>query len=72
MAANQIGISQREWEVLSLIGEGLTQKQISTQLKISVYTVTDHLKNIYEKLNVANAPQAISKAYQTGIFPPGV
>jgi DNA-binding NarL/FixJ family response regulator len=69
-AANQIGISQREWEVLSLIGDGLTQKHISSQLKISVYTVTDHLKNIYEKLNVANAPQAINKAYQTGIFAP--
>lgn len=68
-AANQIGISQREWEVLSLIGDGLTQKQISSQLEISVFTVTDHLKHIYEKLNVANAPQAIAKAYQTGIFP---
>ena len=51
-------------------GDGLTQKQISSQLKISIYTVTDHLKHIYEKLNVANAPQAIGNAYKTGIFPP--
>tara|TARA_B110000908_G_scaffold97272_1_gene114869 strand:- start:39 stop:704 length:666 start_codon:yes stop_codon:yes gene_type:complete len=69
-AANETALTQRELEILTLIGDGLTQKQISSQLKISTYTVTDHLKHIYEKLNVANAPQAISKAYKTGIFPP--
>lgn len=61
-------LSQREKEVLYLIGEGLTQKEISNQLGISIYTVTDHLKNIYEKLQVTNAPQAIGKAYKTGIL----
>ena len=68
-AAIECNISQREREVLSLIGDGMTQKQISTQLEISIYTVTDHLKNIYEKLKVTNAPQAIGKAYRTGILP---
>ena len=62
-------ITQRELEVLSLIGEGMTQKEISNQLKISIYTVTDHLKHIYDKLGVSNAPQAISKGYKTGILP---
>jgi DNA-binding NarL/FixJ family response regulator len=68
-AGIEIDISQREKEVLSLIGDGLTQKEISDQLGISTYTVTDHLKHIYEKLDVTNAPQAISQAYKTGILP---
>lgn len=67
--AKDIEISEREREVLSLIGDGLTQKEISIKLKISIYTVTDHLKHIYAKLNVVNAPQAIGKAYETGILP---
>jgi len=62
-------LSPRELEVLTLIGDGLSQKQIGQQLKISPYTVTDHLKHIYVKLHVANAPQAISKAFKSGILP---
>jgi two-component system, NarL family, nitrate/nitrite response regulator NarL len=68
-AAVESEISARELEILTLVGDGLSQKKISYQLKISTYTVTDHLKHIYEKLQVANAPQAISKAYKTGILP---
>lgn len=67
--AQQSPLSKREYEILGLIANGMTQKEISEQLQISIYTVTDHLKRIYIKLDVANAPQAISKAYETGIFP---
>lgn len=63
------GLSVRELEVLTLIGKGLSQKEISSQLNICTYTVTDHLKHIYEKLNVPNAPSAIDKAHRLGIFP---
>ncbi|VGO19748.1 response regulator [Pontiella sulfatireligans] len=66
--ATEEGISHRELEVLSLIAKGLSQKEISSQLKISTYTVTDHLKHIYEKLNVPNAPSAIDKAHRLGLF----
>ncbi|VGO15443.1 putative transcriptional regulatory protein NarL [Pontiella desulfatans] len=66
--ATECGISEREREVLSLIAKGLSQKEISSQLKISTYTVTDHLKHIYEKLNVPNAPSAIDKAHRLGLF----
>ncbi len=69
--ASETSLSEREQEIISLVGDGLTQKEISSELKISIYTVTDHLKHIYEKLGVANAPQAISKAYETGILPSG-
>jgi DNA-binding NarL/FixJ family response regulator len=61
-------LTPRELEILTLVGDGLSQKQIAHQLDISTYTVTDHLKHIYEKLQVANAPQAISKAYKDGLL----
>jgi len=68
-APDEMPISPRELEVLALIAEGLPQKQIGDALQISAYTVTDHLKQIYKRLNVVNAPQAISEAYKTGILP---
>lgn len=63
-----IDLTKREYQVLEAVADGLSQKQVGTKLKISSYTVTDHLKNIYDKLKVQNAPQAIAKAYRSGIF----
>lgn len=63
-------LSKREMEVLTLIAEGLVQKQIATELSISVHTVSEHIHNLYEKLNVPNAPAAVAKAYKTGLFDP--
>ncbi|MEO1857336.1 MAG: response regulator transcription factor [Rubritalea sp.] len=62
-------LSDREMEVLVLIGDGLLKKEISDKLNISVPTVATHVRHIYEKLEVQNAPAAISKAFRTGIFP---
>ena len=56
-------------QVLELIGEGLLKKEISEQLHISIATVATHVRHIYEKLEVQNAPAAISKAFQAGILP---
>ncbi|MDF7809207.1 response regulator transcription factor [Pontiellaceae bacterium B12219] len=64
------GLSKRETEVLALIAEGLSHKQVGKILHISNNTVADHLKNTYSKLNVPNAPAAISKAFKTGILHP--
>ncbi len=62
-------LSEREMEVLVLIGEGLLKKEISGELKISVPTVATHVRHIYEKLGVQNAPAAITKAFRSGILP---
>lgn len=62
-------ITDREREVLSLISEGLVKKEIADKLNISVSTVVDHVRHIYEKLDVQNAPSAISKAYKSGLLP---
>jgi two-component system nitrate/nitrite response regulator NarL len=64
-----VTLSERETEVLVLLGEGLLKKEISDQLKISQPTVATHVRHIYEKLEVQNAPSAISKAYLAGILP---
>ncbi|MGJ8656614.1 MAG: response regulator [Akkermansiaceae bacterium] len=61
-------LSKRELEILTLIAEGQAQKMIASQLKISVHTVSEYIHNIYSKLDVPNAPSAVAKAYQTGIF----
>jgi DNA-binding NarL/FixJ family response regulator len=62
-------LSERELEVLTLLGEGHLKKEIACHLGISVTTVATHIRHIYEKLNVQNAPAAIAKAFRTGIFP---
>lgn len=51
-------LSAREVEVLSLLAQGLTNQQISRELTVSENTVRFHLKNIFEKLNVANRTEA--------------
>ncbi|MDG1300138.1 MAG: LuxR C-terminal-related transcriptional regulator [Opitutae bacterium] len=41
---------------MTLLSEGFVKKQIADQLGIGMHTVGDHLKQIYRKLNVPNAP----------------
>lgn len=65
---SETAISERELEVLDLIAHGHSQKEIADLLKISSYTVTDHLKHIYLKLDVKNAPEAVAKGFSTGIL----
>ena len=67
--APEKALSDRELETLTLLGDGLSKKEIATQLAISITTVAYHVKHIYEKLNVPNAPAAIKKAYKSGLFP---
>lgn len=68
-ATLDIDLSQREMEILTLLGEGLVKKQIAEKLGIGYSTVDTHVSHIYEKLQVRNAPSAIGKAYRLGLFP---
>jgi two-component system, NarL family, nitrate/nitrite response regulator NarL len=61
-------LTPREHEILSLLAEGLQKKEIANNLQIGLETVSTHIKHTYQKLEVANAPAAISKAYQIGIL----
>jgi DNA-binding NarL/FixJ family response regulator len=61
-------LSAREMEVLSLIVNGLANKQIAHQLNIAEHTVKNHVKSILSKLNVADRTQAATAAIQRGII----
>ena len=61
-------LSKREMEILTMMAEGMVQKEISDYLKISNNTVVTHVRRIYEKLHVQNAPAAVNEAYKKGIF----
>ena len=67
--ASEALLSKRQMEILALLADGLLKKEIADQLKISYSTVNTHVEHIYQKLNAANAPAAISKAYKKGILP---
>lgn len=64
-------LTERELEVLAMLGEGKVKKEIAEKLNVSFFTVASHIRTIYDKLNVTNAPAAITKAYRSGLFPPG-
>lgn len=56
-----LGLSERELEVLSLLSKGLLYKEISELLFISPNTVKNHCKNIYKRLHVQNKIEALNK-----------
>jgi DNA-binding NarL/FixJ family response regulator len=55
-------LSEREREILNLLVNGTTKKEIACQLGISVHTVTTHLRRVYEKLHVTKNAAAVAKA----------
>lgn len=61
-------LTSRENEVLSLIADGLTNREISCNLFISESTVENHIHHIYTKLGIAHRAQAVAYAFQLRIF----
>ena len=60
-------LSPREGEVLQLVAQGATNKEIAESLFISENTVKTHLRNIMEKLHLANRSQAAAYAVKRGL-----
>jgi two-component system, NarL family, response regulator NreC len=60
-------LSEREREVLQLIAEGHSNKEIAGRLFLSVYTVETHRKNILEKLQVRGTADLILYAVRKGV-----
>jgi LuxR family maltose regulon positive regulatory protein len=61
-------LSQRELEVLQLIAEGLSNREIGDRLYLALNTVKTHTRNIYSKLGVRSRTQAVSKARAMGLM----
>ncbi len=56
-----LGLSPREVELLGWVRMGKTNSEIASILGISIYTVKNHLRHIFKKLDVYNRTQAVSK-----------
>ena len=60
-------LSDREVEVLGLLGKGLTTRQIADCINVSHHTVSTHIKNIYSKLEISSRAEAAYQAVMLGL-----
>jgi len=60
-------LSRRETDILTLIADGLSNKEIARSLDIGPETVKSHLKSVFTKLGVEKRAQAVSRAQTLGI-----
>lgn len=63
-----LDLSEREVEVLNLLAGGLAKKEIADRLSIAYDTVDSHVRRIYRKLDVRNAPAAVTAAFRAGLI----
>jgi DNA-binding NarL/FixJ family response regulator len=61
-------LTKRELEVLRLLSDGLSQKEIASSLVISSKTVAAHIQHILGKLGVHSRAQAVAQAYRRGLL----
>lgn len=62
------GLSAREAEILQLVAEGLTNREIAERLFISRHTAECHIKHIYKKLAVSSRTRAVNEARLRGLL----
>ncbi len=60
-------LTEREYEILELIAQGLHNQEIAVRLHITIKTVSNHISNIYNKLQVVDRVQAILLAKDAGL-----
>ena len=61
-------LSERESQILRLVADGLSNREIAEQLFLSRYTVESHVKRIYRKLAVSSRTMAVRAARQRGVI----
>jgi DNA-binding CsgD family transcriptional regulator len=65
----ELGITPREHEILGLIAEGLSNREIGERLFVSENTVKTHSSRLFDKLGVNRRVQAVSKGRELGLIP---
>ena len=68
-AQSSLGITEREREVLNLLAEGRSNKEIARRLELSPNTVKTHVGHLFEKLRVGRRVEAIVLARELGLVP---
>jgi len=68
-AIEYLGISHREYEVLQLLAEGMSNREIADRLFVSTNTIKTHLASLYSKLDVVRRTQAVQKAKSLKLIP---
>lgn len=63
------GISKREYEVLQLMAEGMSNQEIAERLFVSLNTVKTHSTNLFAKLGVRRRTEAIRRAKELRLLP---
>jgi DNA-binding NarL/FixJ family response regulator len=62
--SENVDLTEREIEVINLIADGLSNKEIASELKISEKTVKNHVSNLFKKLNIVDRTQAAIYAFK--------
>lgn len=65
----EIGLTPREHEILGLIAEGLSNREIGERLFVSENTVKTHSSRLFEKMQVNRRLQAVQRARELGLIP---
>jgi DNA-binding NarL/FixJ family response regulator len=69
-AAEAVRLTKREREIMNLIAEGMSNKEIGHRLEIATFTVKSHVHNILEKLALHTRLQIAAYSHKTGTPPP--
>jgi len=67
-AGSALGLTARELEVLTLVAEGRSNRQVAEALFISAKTASVHVSNILAKLGVASRVEAAAVAHRHGLL----
>ncbi len=68
----ELGVTPRELEVLGLIAQGLTNRQIAHRAGVTESTVKTHAYRLFDKLGVQRRVQAVQRGRELGLIPWGV
>ena len=68
VAGEESPLTPRETEILTLIGQGMSNKAVARHLGISVHTVKFHLESLFERLGATNRAEAVAKGLLGGVI----